>query len=122
MGNPVVHFELSTPDAAKAREFYGTLFGWKFQVYPEMNYTTVDPEGDGKGIMGGIGQAEEAAKMVTVYVEVPDPQAALDRAVALGAKVTQEVMSIPGMVTLAMFEDPQGLQVGLVGEATPPAG
>ena len=30
MANPFVHLELNTPDLAKAKEFYGTLFGWKF--------------------------------------------------------------------------------------------
>ena len=31
MGNPFVHLELNTTDLAKAKEFYGTLFGWKFE-------------------------------------------------------------------------------------------
>ena len=112
MGNPVVHFDITAPDAAKAREFYGELFGWSYNVMPEMNYSLVDTAANGQGIAGGIGEGEPS---VTVYIEVPDPQAALDKAVALGATVTQPVDTIPGgMVTLAMFRDPQGLNIGLV--------
>ena len=28
MANPFVHLELNTPDIAKAKAFYGALFGW----------------------------------------------------------------------------------------------
>ena len=31
MANPFVHLELNTPDLAKAKAFYGALFGWQFQ-------------------------------------------------------------------------------------------
>ena len=30
MANPFVHLELTTPDVAKAKEFYGKLFNWTF--------------------------------------------------------------------------------------------
>ncbi len=30
MGNPVVWFELYTPDVERAKEFYGLMFGWQF--------------------------------------------------------------------------------------------
>lgn len=118
MANPVVHFDLSVPDAAKARDFYGALFGWKFQVMEEMHYSLVDTDSGGQGIAGGIGEQAQAATVV--YVEVPDPQAALDKAVSLGATVAMPVSEVPGgMVTLAMFVDPQGLTIGLV-KSEPP--
>ena len=31
MANPFVHIELHTKDVAKAKQFYGQLFGWKLQ-------------------------------------------------------------------------------------------
>ena len=30
MSSPFVHLELNTPDLAKAKHFYSTLFGWSF--------------------------------------------------------------------------------------------
>jgi predicted enzyme related to lactoylglutathione lyase len=50
---------------------------------------------------------------VTIYVQVPDLQAALDQAVALGGKVLMPPTEIPGVVTLAMFADPEGNVIGL---------
>ncbi|MGE5594478.1 MAG: VOC family protein [Hyphomicrobiales bacterium] len=114
MGNPVVHFEIMAPNAEKARQFYGELFGWQMQVLPpEMDYTHVKQEPGGIG--GGIGEdAGRPGQRVIVYVQVDDPQAYLDRAVAMGGRVLQPVMEIPGVVTTAQFADPRGIIVGLV--------
>ncbi len=120
MPNPVVHFEINGRDAAKLREFYGGLFGWQMQVMPELRYTTVMP--GGPGIDGGIGEVEDPEQSyVTIYVEVDDPQKYLDEAVARGGKVVEPVMEIPGVVTLAVFADPEGHRVGLVKAGQPPA-
>jgi len=32
MGHAVVHFEIIGTDPAKLRDYYGELFGWKFDV------------------------------------------------------------------------------------------
>ena len=52
--------------------------------------------------------------MVTIYVEVEDLQAYLDKAVSLGGTVVMPVTVIPNMVTMAQFADPQGNVVGMV--------
>ena len=122
MGNPVVHFEVTVGDDAKAREFYGGLFGGKFQSMPEMGYSLVDTDSGGKGIAGGIGRGGDSQfPLVTFYVEVDDVQAALDRAVELGGSIVQPPTVAPGVVTTAIFADAEGSRVGLVG-ATPPGG
>ena len=56
--------------------------------------------------------------MVTFYVQVEDPQAALDKAESLGGKTVLPVMTIPDTVTLALFADPEGHVVGLVARET----
>jgi uncharacterized protein len=114
MGKPVVHFDISGPNAEELQSFYGELFGWKITPVPEMNYALVDTQG-GSGINGGIGTAPEGSGQVAFYVMADDLQAVLDKAESLGGKTTQPVMTIPGAVTLAMFADPEGHEVGLVG-------
>ncbi len=49
-----------------------------------------------------------------MYAQVDDPQAYLDKAVALGGKVVMGVTVIPDMVTMALFADPDGDVTGLV--------
>jgi len=114
MGNPVVHFEVIGKDGARLRSFYSDLFGWKVQHMPEMDYALADTDAGGQGIAGGIGTGEQP--MVTFYVQVADPQACLERAVALGGSVVQPVTEIPGVVTTALFADPEGHVVGIVKE------
>lgn len=120
MGAPIVHFEVNGKDLKKSKEFYGSLFDWKMQDVPG-NYGMVDT-GVKMGINGGLGQLEpEKTPYVTFYAQVEDPQAYLDKAVSLGAKVVVPVTVVPDMVTFAQFTDPDGCLVGLVkGPQTPP--
>ena len=48
----IVHVELHSADPAKTKQFYGEVFGWKFEEMPEMNYIMWRAENaPGGGIM-----------------------------------------------------------------------
>jgi predicted enzyme related to lactoylglutathione lyase len=114
MSNPVVHWEINAKDGGKLRSFYASLFDWKIDADNPMNYGMVDSGGDG-GVAGGIGQADGGAPTyVTFYVQVPDLQAYLDKAEKLGGKTIMPPTEIPGVVTIAMFEDIEGNKIGLL--------
>jgi predicted enzyme related to lactoylglutathione lyase len=114
MGNPVVHWEINAKESRKLQEFYSTLFDWKIDTNNPMNYGMVETGGSG-GIAGGIGQAEDGApQYVTFYVQVPDLQACLDQAEKLGGKTILPPTEIPNVVTIAMFQDPEGNAIGLL--------
>ena len=110
MPNPVVHFEILGPDGDQLQRFYGEMFGWTINADNPMSYGLADT--GGSGINGGIGQAEKA--LTTIYIEVADPGEYLEKVVAAGAELVQDVTEIPGMVTFAQFRDPAGNIVGLV--------
>ena len=114
MGQPIVHFEIMGKNAISLQKFYAELFSWKVgQAIPDMGfYGLVD--GGSRGLAGGIGQEPDGARRVTVYVQVPDLQATLDQAVAMGGTVATPPMEIPGVVTMAQFADPDGNVIGLV--------
>jgi len=114
MGNPVVHWEINAKDGRKLQQFYASLFDWKVDTNNPMDYGMVDTEGTG-GIGGGIGQAQDGAPTyVTFYVQVPDLQAYLDKAEKLGGKTILPPTEIPNVVTIAMFQDPEGNSIGLL--------
>jgi predicted enzyme related to lactoylglutathione lyase len=111
MQNPVVHFEIGAADHQSLGKFYGELFGWGLREVSE-GYTLVDTQG-GQGLNGGIGRSGTGEPWATFYVEVDDLQAYLDRAGALGGRTVLAITEMPGMA-FAMFDDPDGLLVGLV--------
>ena len=112
MANPVVHFEIQSNQAEKLHEFYHNLFDWHIDTSNSMGYGIVDTHAG--GISGGIGATNGGPNRVTFYVEVTDPQAALNQAESLGGKTVMPVTEIPGMVTLALFSDPEGNVVVVV--------
>jgi predicted enzyme related to lactoylglutathione lyase len=120
MAAPVTHFEVMAKNSKQSQEFYGNLFGWKFNNV-EGGYGMVDT-GVKMGINGGIGQVtENAAPHIAFYVQVEDVQSHLDKAVSLGGRVVMPLLEIPNMVTFAQFADPDGNVIGLVrGPQSPP--
>src|SRR5215467_14005793 len=121
MGNAVVHFEIGGPDDKPLVDFYGQLFGWNLQSIPGGGYTLIDTQGGG-GINGGIGKSQSGEPWSTFYVEAEDLQAVLDKANSLGGTTVIPVPNFGEAVTVAMFNDPDGLLVGLVKAADPSAG
>ena len=113
MPNPVIHWEITGKDAPKLQQFYADLFGWNVDSNNPINYGLVDTQTE-DGINGGIAQEQEAAPRVTVYVQVDDLQAYLDKAESLGGKTILPPTVIPDTVTLAMFTDPEGNIMGMV--------
>ena len=118
MPNPVVHWEITAKDGARLQEFYARLFDWHVDTNNPMNYGMVDTHGG--GINGGIAASEDGANLVTIYVEVDDLQAYLNKAESLGGKTLVPPTVIPNMVTFALFQDPAGNAIGLVKEDQQP--
>lgn len=110
MGNPVIHFEVVGKEGAKLQEFYGAIFDWKIDASNPMNYGIVD--NGGEGINGGVGEAPNPR--ATFYVEVDDLDAHLQRIEEAGGSTVMPPTEIPGMVTFALFSDPEGNVCGLV--------
>ena len=121
MGNPVVHFEVVGKDAQKLQSYYAELFGWQIDANNPMNYGIVMREGntnaDGVGIGGGVGGGpdESYPGHVTFYVEVPDVEAALQKAESLGGTRLFGPDAVPGTdMVLGQLTDPEGHMIGLV--------
>lgn len=111
MPNPVVHWEITGPKGKELQSFYARLFDWKVDANNPMDYGMVDTGGE--GIAGGIGPAP-GRNLVTIYVQVPDPQAYLNKVEEMGGKTIVPVTEIPGSVTFAQFADPEGNVIGLL--------
>jgi uncharacterized protein len=106
-------FDISTPDAQRARRFYQEMFGWPVHVIDE-TYALVGDDGAGQPT-GGIGQSgpDSPYTGITVYFRVDDIKAALAHAERLGGTRIMEPTETP-LGRIAVFTDPDGNPVGLL--------
>jgi predicted enzyme related to lactoylglutathione lyase len=114
MGAPVVHFEIIGGEGNELETFYRELFGWKINSNNPMKYGIVETGGGPGGINGGVGTANDGGKRVSIYAQVKDLQATLDRVNQLGGKTVLPPTEVPGGPKLAMFADPAGNITGLL--------
>ena len=115
MSQPFVHMELNTPDLAKAKSFYGDLFGWSFEdmdMGPAGTYSTFKPSnGPGGGIFTMPGAPTQRAWLP--YIGVDDLKSATDKAITLGATVMMREQEVPGHGWFSIIVDPTGANVAL---------
>ena len=114
MGRPVVHWELWSEDPAKISDFYAKVFDWDVRHIPDMNYRLVETGGEG-GINGGIMQPQKGPwpSNMALYIDVDDLASYRKRIIDAGGKIVVEEMEVPGVGSLALFEDPEGRVLGM---------
>ena len=106
-------FDISTPDLPRARRFYQELLGRPVNAL-DPTYVLV---GDDNGRpAGGIGQSDPDSPYtgLVVYFPVDDVDGVLARAEQLGAGRVLAPTNTP-VSRIAVFADPDGNLVGLVG-------
>jgi predicted enzyme related to lactoylglutathione lyase len=104
----VAWFEIPAEDTRRAREFYGSLFGWQFQSDDEQDYhMTFEAAGAIKHVPD--------EKAPTIYFGTDDIDAAVARVRALGGKAEDKV-EIPGFGYYAGCTDTEGTRFSLYEE------
>lgn len=120
-GTPAWH-ELHAKNYAAAVKFYEDVFGWETEVLsdtPDFRYTTLGAGDAAKaGIMDASGYLPaEAPSHWQVYFAVEDADAAAEKAVSLGATVTDGPADTP-FGRLATLADPTGAMFKIIAEST----
>jgi len=111
--HPIVHVEIPARDQQESARFYGELFGWNIESYPEMDYVMFRPaEGPGGGLPKA-GDAMYQPGQVLVHIGTDDVETSLAKATALGASVAVPKTEIPGIGWFAVFTDPTGNRIAL---------
>ena len=108
----VCYFEIPAADTARARKFYGELFGWTFieQTFGNTQYWTIKA---GNGISGGLMERREQGQPPLNYVLVADLDSSLARAKSLGAEVLVDNTTLPAMGYFAIVLDTEKNSIGL---------
>lgn len=111
MAGQMVHYEIPAGDTAKAKEFWGGLFGWEFQEFPGSPteyHMTQFSETTGGAIYGADGDKRGAR----TYFDVDDINAGRSRVAELGGEAG-DAMPVPSMGWFAICSDNQGNEFGL---------
>lgn len=104
------------PSDVDVRNFYGTLFGWTFDVVgPEFGgYATGRLGGHAVAGVVGSGPGMPAQPPAwTLYFASQDTAADVARAVSLGAAIVSGAMTVGAFGTMAILTDPTGAPFGL---------
>ena len=113
MSNPVMRWQMLSPDSGRLADFYCKLFGWEASRENLLRYQMIDT-GSERGIHGGIWPCPpEAGAFVQLFIEVDDCGAYVESAKSLGATVLMPPQALPDGDTMAILKDPCGISFGI---------
>ncbi|MFE3291130.1 VOC family protein [Rhodococcus sp. NPDC059234] len=114
LGTPT-WIDLGIPDLDRAMSFYGSVFGWEFDVGPEEvgRYTMCLLRG--KKVAALMPNPDPSATDFwwSVYLATADVDETVARAADAGGIVLAEPMDVMGEGRMAILRDPSGAQFGL---------
>ncbi len=109
MEGQLVHFELPAEDAGRAKEFWKSLFGWKFREWSgPVEYHMLEGMEPG----GAIYPSEEPGTGPIVYFGTSDIDASIARVRELGGSA-DEKHPIPAIGWFARCRDTEGISFSL---------
>jgi uncharacterized protein len=110
MPGEIVHFEIPADDTARAREFWGSLFGWQFEAYPGPSEYHMVRISDTTG--AAITNMEPGKRGARIYFDVDEINAGAARVKELGGEA-DEARPVPSMGWFAICKDTEGNEFGL---------
>jgi predicted enzyme related to lactoylglutathione lyase len=118
----VIHFDLIAADVDRAIAFYSAAFDWKITKWDgPMEYWLIQTgETENDGLDGGLSKGEPNMRDGELTLGVDSLDDAIAKVTAAGGKLTREAYPIQGIGHLAMIEDTEGNQFGLM-ESDPSA-
>lgn len=114
MGQAIIHTEIYASNHEELGAWYGKVFGWKVQSFPDMNYTTGSAS-DAPGSGVGFNDAKNGMQpgQIVPYIFSADIDADKAKLAANRAEVN-EIVSIPGVGKMMHFKDPDGNLLALL--------
>lgn len=112
MPNPVVRWQIISPDAGATTNFYRSLFEWTVSQDNAMGYREL--KSGSNEFDGGVWPGPPTEKpFAQLFIAVANVAEHTERAVKLGAKVIVPPSTLPDGDVMAVVMDPQGLTFGL---------
>ncbi len=105
----VIHFEIPADNPQRAIKFYEESFGWKIEKWngPFDYWLVMTGEEDEPGINGAI-MSREMGDMVKNTIAVDSFEEYAEKIKKAGGKFLMEKQTLPGVGSMAAFEDTEG--------------
>ena len=104
----IVWFEIPADNIARAKKFYGKLFGWEINAFPAStmpDYQHIDTGGADASPDGGMMKRMHPAHTITQYVLVPSVTKHMAKVEKLGGSICKPKTAVPGMGYFAICRD-----------------
>jgi uncharacterized protein len=107
--------DLSSTDAAAARDYYAKLFGWKVELAPSPDAGGYALATLGGKNVAGIGPTQDpkGPSAWMVYIGTKDADATAKKIEAAGGKVVAPPFDVMDQGRMAVFQDPTGAFISL---------
>jgi hypothetical protein len=109
------HLAINADDVQRAKGFYESVFGWRFEPWGPPDYYQVNNAGEGfRGALQERRELKPGAKMLgfEATLGVKDIQATIAVVEAAGGRILTRPFYIEGVGRLVYFEDTEGNLVG----------
>ena len=104
----IVWFEIPADDIARAKKFYGQLFGWEINPLPVAafpDYQHIDTGGAEASPDGAVMKRMYPEQTITQYVLVPSVTKHVAKVEKLGGSICKPKTAVPGMGYFAICQD-----------------
>lgn len=108
----ITHIDIPVSDFDRAKDFYGTLFGWQIEAPPGFEEYPMW-RAPNKISGGGLAPRDETFTQPRSYVEVDSIDAVLAQVAAAGGAVSVPKQQISETSWWAAVTDPDGNDIGL---------
>ncbi|MBX4211906.1 VOC family protein [Candidatus Pacearchaeota archaeon] len=117
----VMHFEIPADDVERARKFYSSIFGWKMNFVPNMEYTILHTgPTDKKGMVeekafinGGMLKRQGCIQSPVITIVVDNIKEAMEKVKKGHGHILKEPEKVGDMGLSAYFKDTEGNVLGL---------
>ena len=117
----VVHFEIPVDDLERAQKFYKSIFGWKMEAMPGMEYimigtTPIDENNmptEPGAINGGMMKRQHPVTSPLIVINVQNIEDAMKNVKKMGGEIVRGKTQVGDMGYVAYFKDTEGNIIGL---------
>jgi uncharacterized protein len=115
MPNPIVRWQIVTPEPAKAADFYRNVFGWELSSANSLGYRELRTGAkSATSVDGGVWPSPPGQPgFVQLFIEVADLDRCISKATELGAKTLVPKSVLPDGDSMAVLLDPTGISFGI---------